>query len=597
MDSMRRTALVVAALLAVLVLATGCAGEERLTTERQRANDESCGGGDCHDDQIDATLGKAHSELECVTCHPDTGDAHRDDPEKAYAKTDWTVDGCGECHEGEAQTYLFDDNSRIGIYNGSVREPPEQRGDKLFPHYNTIVAGHAFAKDYREEGAHRFMLQDHMETLRGKSSTCVQCKSTKVAYAWNENMTLRVEKSVDVTLTHTATKDTPAKVVKVPEGTKLTFETNPDTGLVTTKMQMPDGTNYQAPVADKSDDATLAANMIWAGTIASADDVMPYGAGCNHCHDPHSGQARLVRQALIRSVHGEGITKSKAGANPYEEETADSFASASAKDKRILLCAQCHVEYTCGKSSVDDKTRDTFGWAKAGDLHELYKSRYDYQQDWRHAIIGEPLIKSQHPETELYWSSVHYDAGATCQDCHMPEIQDNRGNTFRSHWMTSPFKYADDKQWRNFAENTGVDPAFPIKPCQQCHGDRTKAALDQQTAFYKRQGQIEKLLAESVGRLGNVRKAREGGANVPAGSWNDAVEAHQKAHVLWENIAVSENSMGFHNFDEAMTSMDEAEKLLREAIALEKKMPGGQSAALPVQPEQLPPARNAPEPR
>jgi len=37
---------------------------------------------------------------------------------------------------------------------------------------------------------------------------------------------------------------------------------------------------------------------------------------------------------------------------------------------------------------------------------------------------------------------------------------------------------------------------------------------------------------------------------------------------LWENLIVSENSMGFHNYEEVMSSMDTAEQHAREAISL-----------------------------
>ena len=44
-----------------------------------------------------------------------------------------------------------------------------------------------------------------------------------------------------------------------------------------------------------------------------------------------------------------------------------------------------------------------------------------------------------------------------------------------------------------------------------------------------------------------------------------AVQLHQKAHVRWENLVVSENSMGFHNPEEALRILAAATDLARRA--------------------------------
>jgi nitrite reductase (cytochrome c-552) len=267
---------------------------------------------------------------------------------------------------------------------------------------------------------------------------------------------------------------------------------------------------------------------------------------------------------MIQSFEGTGGVAGTGGVNPYREGSPKSFDEASMKDRRILVCAQCHVEYVCGKSSIDKQDRDAFGWSKANDLHELYTNQFGYQQDFKNKIMGEPLIKSQHPETELYWESTHYVVGATCSDCHMPEVTRNN-RTFRSHWFTSPYKYGDAKAYAAFVASMGLDPGVSANPCARCHGNRIGRAIGQQKAFFEAQARVETLLAQSVRNIGDLKA--KGRAN--SGAYKDALEAHQKAHAVWENLAVSENSMGFHNFEEAMSSMAEAEKNVRTALAKE----------------------------
>lgn len=564
---MRRTGALLAA-IAVLAGATltlsACYRDVAYQHPVAQQNEKACGTEDCHATEVAAQSASMHGQRECGRCH-ENAEAHAKDPKVVQASTDWTIDACSDCHTNEAQTYLYDDNAQVGPFGGSQRVPAQPKVAQ-FPEYKTIVAGHAFAKDYNEEGAHKYMLEDHMETTRGKFETCIQCKSTKVAYAWKEGRSLTVESETKVTLTHTATEGVPAKIVTVPKGTELTYKTDPVTRLVDASAKLPDGTTYTS-TPKPSEDATLANNMLWASTVAAIKETMPYGAGCNHCHDPHSGAERVVRDAMIESIEGTGGVKGTGGVNPYEENSPKSFEKASAKDKRVLVCAQCHVEYVCGKSGIDKKDRDAFGWAKASDLHSLYTGQFGYTQDFKNALMGEALIKSQHPETELYWNSGHYAAGAACSDCHMPEVKRN-GVTFRSHWMTSPYKYSDSTTMAKFSEAMGLDTSTKANPCTRCHSDLTQKAIEQQKAFYAQQAEVEKLLSQSVKNIASIKAA--GGAE--SSDYGTALEFHRKAHAVWENLAVSENSMGFHNFEEATSSMAQAKKDVGEALAMEKKL-------------------------
>jgi len=564
--AIRRLAVVLMFVCASVV--AGCGSEVAYESNVATANAKACGGDGCHDAVVTAQNEGRHVALPCEQCHGDTGKAHADDPKATVAVTDWTIAGCSACHTGEASTYLYDDNKQVGPFGGSIRKPPQPKS-ATFPEYKTIVAGHAFAKDYNEEGAHTYVLEDHYATTRGKFETCMQCKSTKVALAFKDGTPLTVAADTPITLTHTATGTLPPKTVQIPKGTTITYKVDDVTRVVDAQATLPDGTVYTSHPAE-SEDATQNFNMLWASTVAATIETWPYGAGCNHCHDPHSGELRLVRMAEIQSIEGSGGPTGSGGANPYDASSPKSFDAASDKDRRVLICAQCHVEYVCGRSGVDKQDRDAYGWAKAKDLHEVYSAAFDYKQDWIQSIIGQPLIKSQHPESELYWESVHYDAGASCGDCHMPEVRDAAGRTFRSHWFTSPYKYEDPETFASFAASTGLMPAFRDRPCDRCHEDRMAAGVVQQQSFFAAQSRVESLLAQSVTGLGAIKTSGKD----TGGAYDEALAAHRKAHVLWENLAVSENSMGFHNFEEVMSSMSTAEEQARLSLAMQQRISG-----------------------
>lgn len=564
---MRRwmTVVVVLAIAGAAALAAGCSPSDTSRPPQVSINEESCGGGECHGDVISAQADGVRASLACGTCHEGTGEQHASNPQQVSAVIDWRIDSCAGCHEDEAVTYLYDDNMQVGPFGGSRREPPIHKTE-LFPEYNTIVAGHGFTRDYREEGAHKYLLQDHYETQRGKFETCLQCKSTKVAYVWDTGDTLEVAQDTEVELAHTQAPGVEARKVTIPAGTTVTYASDKSTTEVDARAVFPDGTTWTSkPGPDE--DAAENFNMVWASSIAAIEETLPYGAGCNHCHDPHTGEERLIRKAMLHAIENDGGPGGAGGVNPYHENSPKDWRAAPSKDRENLLCAQCHVEYTCGASGVDGIVRDGWGWSKAKDLHELYTEQFSYTQDWRHALVGEPLIKSQHPEMELYWDSVHDSAGVSCVDCHMPEVRRSDGSFFRSHWFTSPYKYGNEGTRASFEASTGVRVDASGNACTRCHGDRTGRAIEQQQAFYERQGQAERLIARSATEFERLKNAKEANQPFDQAAYDAALDAHRRAHVLWENIAVSENSMGFHNFQEAMASMDEAIRQAEAAIA------------------------------
>lgn len=392
----------------------GNANSETPTTTRRISED--CA--NCHAQIVQKYTAGSHKELEteCLTCH-DNGKEHMADPIATPAKLNFALTACSSCHGSQYETYLHDDASKPGHYGGSIATSKYDE----YENYRYLMGGHAFTITYAEERAHAYMLKDHIDTGRRQTTTCLQCKSTPVAYYWNERH------------------------------------------------------RGETPYAKE---------QAWATVVQRLRDQFPetidYGAGCTHCHNPHDGTFRLVRKGVIAAILERGtdpysrihnvIPANETELNALMNER-DSGGERTARAKRLagtLTCAQCHIEYVCGQGADKATTgtiRDDIPWRKLRDIETYYQTKFGNQQDWKHSITGLNGIKPQHPETESYWGSSHHMLGMSCADCHMAKTTDVAGKSTASHWLTSPLK-----------NNTTL--------CGQCHNDVQAELFAMQDAFY-----------------------------------------------------------------------------------------------------------------
>jgi hypothetical protein len=160
---------------------------------------------------------------------------------------------------------------------------------------------------------------------------------------------------------------------------------------------------------------------------------------------------------------------------------------------------------------------------------------------------NETLIKTQHPEAEVFWSSKMYTEGATCTDCHTTRITRPDGSRYTSHWFASPIKWVD-------AGYNGQT----VTPCAKCHttmiGVQAKALIkSNQDNFFAAQEKAQVALVNSLKFIDSIKNDPAQAATRAA-----AVENHKKAHLRWEYYAQGENSMGFHNTTEAVKEMANA---------------------------------------
>jgi formate-dependent nitrite reductase cytochrome c552 subunit len=332
----------------------------------------------------------------------------------------------------------------------------------------------------------------------------------------------------------------------------------------------------------------------WARTSKPVEFArgMKHPLNCFMCHDPHSTQPRVVRDALIDAVVDRGL-----GTYPMNPEKSKQTTMTKVnfqrdgKDFRAigllsksdsnLMCAQCHVEYNCGPGydttqevvpgkftvTMADRRTNLFPWTNVFGYKKVMTQDYKYV-DFKHAATGGLLPKLQHPEMETYWGSKHEKAGVECKHCHMAKTKGEKGKTYTSHQQISP---------RENIKGT----------CLTCHGDMTeeqaKYSIDAIQNYTRgKMADAEFWLSQLIDM---IVKAKDAG--VSDDIIKKAYDKQYDANLYWE-WWTAENSDGFHNpadARESMTTSITASKdgvtMLRKALADMKKPVAMAPAAAP----------------
>ncbi len=243
------------------------------------------------------------------------------------------------------------------------------------PRLRTMWAGYAFAKDFREERGHAYMLEDQVFTERQRvvqqPGTCIHCHaSTYVPYklAGNGDMMKGFEHFNKI---HYGEAKKEMEQIMKQHGDQL------------------------HPVA------------------------------CIDCHDPKDMQLRVTRPGFILGINALAESGAPVPALPSiqrwrdgnRQKPYDPNVDASRQEMRSYVCGQCHVEYYFkGPGKLL-----TYPWHKGLRADQIL----DYYQevgfkDWTHAETGAPVLKAQHPEFETWNQGIHARSGVACADCHMP---------------------------------------------------------------------------------------------------------------------------------------------------------------------------------
>jgi nitrite reductase (cytochrome c-552) len=247
--------------------------------------------------------------------------------------------------------------------------------------------------------------------------------------------------------------------------------------------------------------------------------------GCANCHEANTMRLIVTNPALEEALQAQG----------------KDWRTFTRQEMRTVVCGNCHVEYYF----KGDGKYLTFPWENGTRIEDISKYYADSGfKDWDHAQSGAPMIKMQHPEFEFFTAdSTHYKAGVACADCHMPYTRDGAAK-FSNHNVQSPLLNAE-------------------AACGACHTD-VKYVTERVGVI---QGQVrqtmdttEDAILEAIQSI----EAAAGSAGVDQALLGEARSLHREAQLRWDFIA-AENSMGFHNPEEALRILAAATDLARQA--------------------------------
>ena len=273
------------------------------------------------------------------------------------------------------------------------------------------------------------------------------------------------------------------------------------------------------------------------------------GVSCIDCHNNKDMTLRISRGFTL----GKGLQKLGVDQTKLTNQ-----------EMRTLVCAQCHVTYSIPKSA-DMKSQDVFfpwdesKWGKISIENIIKKLRSDKSYgEWTQAVTGFKMAFIRHPEFEMFTNnSVHWMAGVSCTDCHMPYVKVG-SKKVSDHRIMSPMKN-------------------DFKACQQCHAESPEwlknqvvAIQDRAASQYIRSGYS---LATVAKLFELTHKEQAAGKQIDKELYAKAKDHYEEG--FYRNLFFgAENSLGFHNPSEAMRILGDAtmhagkaEAFLRQALA------------------------------
>ncbi|HET6515199.1 MAG TPA: ammonia-forming cytochrome c nitrite reductase subunit c552 [Thermodesulfovibrionales bacterium] len=273
------------------------------------------------------------------------------------------------------------------------------------------------------------------------------------------------------------------------------------------------------------------------------------GVACVDCHDNKDMTLRLSRDFTLK------VALKDIGVDPDK---------LSRQEMRSAVCGQCHVTYVVQKDKDMHSVNVFFPWqgSKWGNIkieNIIKKIRSDESyKEWKQTVTGFKMAFIRHPEFELFSdNSVHWKAGASCADCHMPYT---KVGTYKvsNHRVMSPLKN-------------------DMRACMQCHSESPEWLKDQVTTIQDRTASLmlrSGYATATVAKLFEIaHKAQAEGKKIDQSLYDMAKDYYEEA--FYRTVYVgAENSVGFHNPTEAARILGDAtafagkaEGILRQALA------------------------------
>jgi nitrite reductase (cytochrome c-552) len=501
---------------------------------------------DCHADIRDFHTKGKHAKVNCSSCHEGLGAHLGDISKKPVTKMDLAT--CGSCHKEQYQSFVEANlESKAKVEKATFKSRS--------PLFDKLMIPHGFTKEHAEPRSHVFMMLDHLIVDRAYGGR-FQLKT------WRD---ISNAKKAETNLWSMLTDKDPAS-----SGQKVFM---PQTATAANPVCFQCKTQDMILDWKYMGDKDKRAKWDRSSKVVEFARSMKHPANCFMCHDPHSAKPRVVRDALIEAIVDRGE-----GAYPYDKEKSkrttvtkvmfrDDFRAIGLLNRADsnVLCAQCHVEYTCnpgintetGKPvGMDSRVTNFYSWVNVFDYNK--KMAGQKFKDFRHGITGAELSKLQHPETETFWGSKHERAGVECKDCHMPKVKKG----------SKTYTWHGQKSSRYMLKNT----------CGKCHPNWSEKEAEYQVDAIQNyiRGKLTKAefwLGQFIDTYANA-KAR----GVPESVLAEARNSHDTAHTLWE-WWTAENSDGFHNPDAARESLTRSIDASQKGIKLLTDTMGRQAAA------------------
>ncbi|PAF47136.1 cytochrome C [Helicobacter sp. 12S02634-8] len=490
--------------------------------------------------------------------------------------------------QANAQMHLSDDDPRfdswgkyfpdyLDMYLSVEKQTPKPTdfGGNLsysklirYPQLAVMWAGYAFSADFNEERGHFYAQNDQMSTGRnhkdflnswglkafgGQPAACMNCHSGWVPWLYKN----------------------------VAKGDFVAFNTTKYWTMI-----------KNVPLKDGVAPDSEAHRGLHGGTRM--------GITCADCHNPDDMSLRITRPAAIKAMIARG----------YQSDPIAGI-KASRQEMRTLVCSQCHVEYyfrptgqkvtVMGESISKDpkakwwdgkqKTYDeidiwrsgnqpiemqangielVFPWSEWKkdkpfriEMLDVYydKNRSVFADDWIHKDTKAPMLKMQHPESEMYSGGVHAANGVSCADCHMPYIR-NGSKKMSQHNVVSPL---DDIN----------------SSCKSCHTQSESylrnqvASIQESVAFDLRSAEYAivslivdiKYMREQLGKMPAYQSDGKPDDTKISKALSPILELHRKSQMRADFVG-AENSGGFHNPKEAARALLQAVEMAKKAQVL-----------------------------
>ncbi|HOJ69379.1 MAG TPA: ammonia-forming cytochrome c nitrite reductase subunit c552, partial [Candidatus Hydrogenedentes bacterium] len=207
-------------------------------------------------------------------------------------------------------------------------------------------------------------------------------------------------------------------------------------------------------------------------------------------------------------------------------ENYDPNTMATRQEMRSFVCGQCHVEYYF---RPEDK-RLVYPWFKGLQADQIL-AYYDELgfKDWTHEETGAPMLKTQHPEFEMWNQGTHARAGVACADCHMPYMRVG-AMKISDHHVRSPLLNINNA-------------------CQTCHKVPENELLARAERIQEKTHSMRETTMDALMTLiDSIKAAKAAGADEATLT---AAQMEQRRATFLLDFVEAENSTGFHADQEA----------------------------------------------